>query len=62
MGAIYAPQENVTSNNELKIMYNNIGKQTSIAQEERHHILILGDFKAKIGTYMEGNKPTVSNK
>ena len=33
---IYAPQENqtMTSNNELKIMHNNISKQISIAQDE----------------------------
>ena len=57
---IYAPQENVTSNNELKVMYNNISKQISIAQEERQQVLILGDFNAKVGTYIEGNKPTVT--
>ena len=32
-GVIYVPQENVTSNNELKIMYNNISKQISIARK-----------------------------
>ena len=57
---IYAPQENVTSNNELKIMYNNISKQISIAQEERKQVLILGDFNAKVGSYIEVNKPTVT--
>ena len=40
IGVIYAPQENVTSNNELKVMYNNISKRTSIAQEERQQVLI----------------------
>ena len=60
IGVIYAPQENVTSNNELKVMYNNISKQISIAQEERQQVLILGDFNAKVGTYIEGNKPTVT--
>ena len=59
-GVIYAQQENVTSNNELKVMYNNISKQISIAQEERQQVLILGDFNAKVGTYIEGNKPTVT--
>ena len=59
IGVIYAPQ-NVTSNNELKIMYNNISKQISITQEERLQVLILGDFNAKVGTYIEGNKPTVA--
>ena len=57
---MYAPKENVTSNNELKVMYNNISKQISIAQEERQQVLILGDFIAKVGTYIEGNKPTVT--
>ena len=60
IGVIYAPQENVTSNNELKIMYNNISKQISIAQEERQQVLILGDFNAKVGTYIEGNKRTMT--
>ena len=60
IGVIYAPQENVTSNNELKVMYNNISKQISIAQEERQQVLILGDFNAKVGTYIEDNKPTVT--
>ena len=31
IGVLCIPQENVTSNNELKIMYNNISKQISIA-------------------------------
>ena len=60
IGVIYAPQENVTSNNELKVMYNNISKQISIAQEERQQVLILGDFNAKVGTYIEGNIPIVA--
>ena len=60
IGVIYAPKENVTSNNKLKVMYNNISKQISIAQGERQQVLILGDFNAKVGTYIEGNKPTVT--
>ena len=43
-------------------MYNNISKQISIAQEERQQVLILGDFNAKVGTYIEDNKPTVTEK
>ena len=27
IGTIYVPQENVTSNNQIKIMYNNVRKQ-----------------------------------
>ena len=60
IGVIYAPQENVTSNNELKVIYNSTSKQISIAQGERQQVLILGDFNAKLGTYIEGNKPTVT--
>ena len=57
IGVIYTPQENVTSNNGLKVMYNNISKQISIAQEERQQVLILGDFSAKIHTYIvQGQK------
>ena len=62
IGTIYARQENVTSNNELKVMYNNISKQISIAQEERQQVLILGDFNAKVGTYIEDNKPPVTER
>ena len=43
-------------------MYNNISKQISIAQEERQQVLILGDFNAKVGTYIEGNKPTMTKR
>ena len=59
-GVIYAPQENVTANNELKIMYNNVSRQISIVQEETQQVLILRDFNAKVDTYIEGNKPTVT--
>ena len=45
---IYAPQENVTPNNELKLMYEDIREQIKIGKEEKQQILILGDFNAKI--------------
>ena len=41
IGVIYAPKQNVTSNNELKTTHNNISKQISIAQEERQQVIIL---------------------
>ena len=47
IGVAYASQENVTSNNELKVMYNNICKQISIAQEENQQVLILWDLMLK---------------
>ena len=46
----------------LCLMYNVISKQISIAQEERQQVLILGDFNAKVGRHIEGNKPTVTNR
>ena len=62
IGAIYVPQENVTSNNQIKIMYNNVRKQISIVQEKWKQVLILGDFNAKVVTYIEGNKETVTKR
>ena len=53
-------KKNVTSNNELKIMYNNISQQISITQEEILLVLILGNFNFKVGTYIQGNKPTLT--
>ena len=41
-------------------MYNNISKQISTAQEERQQVLILEYFNAKVGTFIEGNKPPVT--
>ena len=49
VGVIYAPQENVTPNNELKIMYEDIREQIKIGKEEKQQIITLGNFNAKIG-------------
>ena len=49
VGVIYAPQENVTPNNELKIMYEDITEQIKIGKEEKQQIITLGNFNAKIG-------------
>ena len=57
---IYAPQENVTPNNELKLMYEDIREQIKIEKEEKQQILITGDFNAKIGEAIEGNKTQVT--
>ena len=56
------PQENVTSSNELKIMYSNISKQISTAQEERQKVLIFRDFSAKVNAYIKGNKPKIDKR
>ena len=46
---IYASQGNVTPNNELKLVYEDIREQVKIGKEEKKQMLIIGDFNAKIG-------------
>ena len=60
IGVIYAPQENVTPNNELKLMYEDIKEKIKIGKEGKQQILIIGDFNAKIGEALEGNKTQVT--
>ena len=38
VGVIYAPQENVTPNNQLKIMYEDIREQIKIGKEEKQYV------------------------
>ena len=60
IGVIYAPQENVTPNNELKLMYEDIREQIKIGKEEKQQVLIIGEFNVKIGEAVEGNKTQVT--
>ena len=60
VGVVYAPQENVTQNNKLKIMYEDIREQTKIEKEEKQQRLILRDLNAKIGATIVGNKAQVT--
>ena len=59
ISVIYAPQENVTPNNGLKLMYRDIREQIKTGKEEKQQILILRDVNAKIGAAIEGNKTQV---
>ena len=54
MGVIYGPQENVTSNSELKKMYESIS--VYIGKKNNQQIIILGDFNAKIRIYIKKTK------
>ena len=56
IGVIYAPQEKVTPNNKLKLMYEDIREQIKKRIKEKQQILILEDFNAKIGAAIKGNK------
>ena len=49
IGAIYGPQENMTPNNEVKLLYKTIAAQTEIEKE-------------KIGNLIPGNKEIVSKR
>ena len=54
MGVIYGPQENVTSNSELKKLYESIS--VYIGKNNNQQIIILGDFNAKIRKYIKKTK------
>ena len=54
MGVIYGPQENVTSNSELKKLYESIS--VYIGKKNNQQIIILGDFNAKIRNYIKKTK------
>ena len=56
----WRPQENVTPNNGLKLLYKSIAEQTEIAKEKYQQVLMIGDFNVKIGNHIPGNKETVS--
>ena len=60
IGNIYAPQENRTKKSIINKMYSNIKKHSNEAKKLGEKILVAGDFNAKIGEYIEGNKNEVS--
>ena len=60
VGIINAPQENVTPNNEWKLMYEDIREQIKMGKEEKQQILILEDVNPKIGAATESNKVLVT--
>ena len=59
IGAIYGPQENVTPNNELKLLYKTIADQIEIPKGKYQQVLMVGNFNVKIGNHIPGNKETV---
>ena len=54
VGVIYALQEGVTANKELKKLYTSITEEIIKAKEENQSIII-GDVNAKIGDRIKGN-------
>ena len=61
IGATYGPQENRTSNNQLKLSYKTIAEPIEIAKEQYQQVLLVGDFNVNIGNRIPGNKETLSN-
>ena len=60
VGIIYAPQEGVTPNKELKKLYTSITEEIIRAKEEDQQTIIIGDFNAKIGDRIQGNTATIT--
>ena len=60
IGVIYAPKVNVTPVTELKKIYESITKEIQEAREHKQQVIVLGDFNAKVGTTIQGNKETMT--
>jgi exonuclease III len=60
MGIVYAPQENKTSVEQLKIMYKKLEDQIKEARTKKQNVLLVGDFNCKVGKKIEGNTEEIS--
>ena len=60
LGVIYVPQENTTPNKELKKTYQEIKGRIEQARQQCQNMINLGDFNAKTGVRIKGNKETVT--
>ena len=60
LGVIYVPQENTTPNKELKKTYQEIKDRIEQARQQCQNMINLGDFNAKTGVRIKGNKETVT--
>ena len=60
VGCIYAPQENKTKVSTLNKMYAHIATHALKARQDNERVIITGDFNAKIGNAIQGNKEEVS--
>ena len=60
IGIVYAPQETKTKKKDLERMYKRIERQILIAEEEGQKLILVGDFNAKVGEIISGNKEEVS--
>ena len=62
VGVIYAPQERVTPNKELKKLHTSITEEIIKAKEEDQQSIITGYFNSKIGDSINGNMSAVTKR
>ena len=62
IGVIYAPQEGVTPNKELKKLHTSITEEIIKAKEEDQQSIITGYFNSKIGDSINGNMSAVTKR
>ena len=60
IGCIYAPQESRTKIGVFREMYEHINKRINKAKHDDEKIVITGDFNAKIGNMIKGNREEVT--
>ena len=60
VGCVYAPQESKTKVAVFNQMYNHIKTKITTAKQDNERIMITGDFNAKIGDTIKGNKKEVT--
>ena len=58
IGAIYAPQESRTLNQDLKKLYTAIEDNISEASQRNEKLVLIGDFNCKVGNCIQGNTET----
>ena len=62
VGVIYAPQEGVTPNKELKKLHTSITEEIIKAKEEDQQSIITGYFNSEIGDSINGNMSAVTKR
>ena len=62
VGVIYAPQEGVTPNKELKKLHTSITEEIIKAKEDDQQSIITGYFNSKIGDSINGNMSAVTRR
>ena len=62
MGVAYMPQESRATVQELAECYKKIENDIEKANQDKQHILVVGDFNCKIGNKINGNTITMGGR